>query len=353
MADPEKLQAYAEHVMGFMSGGMVSGLNWLGDHLGLYSAMAGAGPLTSAELAQKTGLRERWVREWLLQQAAAGMIDHLGGQRFELNEEQAIVMTDETHPAFMGGVFGQLLALLENAKELPESFRTGRGRSFDDLGPVHTAGMARFLDAWMHGNLLSNVLPAAKDVVAKLRSGAAVADVGCGTGTSLLLMARAFPESEFHGYDNSTHAIEGARAAGSDVPNAEFHLVRAEGLPESRFDLITTFDVVHDTTNPAGVVTGIARALKPDGTWIVSDINGFATPEENLEKHELAHVLYGFSVMCCMSAGLSEPDGAGLGTLGWHEGVAREMAADAGLKDFRRLELDPPHPLNHFYEVRR
>jgi len=198
------------------------------------------------------------VREWLLQQAAAGMLDHVGGQRFELNQEQAIVIPTRNIPpsweAFLVSCWG--------CSRMRGRFRT-----------------------WWPN------------------CGAAAADVGCGSGTSRVLMGRAFPNSEFHGYDNSTHAIEAARG----VPNAQFHLVRAEGLPEANFDLVTTFDVVHDTTNPAGVVAGIARALKPDGTWIASDINGFASPEENLEKHEMAHVLYGFSVMCCMRASRSRP----------------------------------------------
>jgi SAM-dependent methyltransferase len=351
--DPERVKQLAEQVFAILGGALTSAMIHLGDRLGLYRALAGAGPLTSDELARKTGLHERWVREWLRGQATARLIDYAGDGRFRLSPEAALVLADEDSPAFVAGGFCALPQQLAVLDRLPESFRTGIGLPYDAFGPEGTVGIERLLAPWFRTQLVPVALPALDGVVAKLGAGVEVADVGCGAGVALLQMARVFPRSRFHGYEISKHALaraeENKRASGQ--PNVTFHDARVEPLPaDARFDFITTFDCLHDMAHPGPVMRSIRRALKDDGTWLIADINCKATFEENLADNPMAPMMYGFSVLCCMSSALSEPGGAGLGTLGFHEAVARRMTADAGFTRFKQLELD--NPFNAYYEVR-
>ena len=200
---------------------------------------------------------------------------------------------------------------------------------------------------------MSEVLPRLDGVVGKLESGAKVADVGCGAGVALVEMAKAFPRSSFHGFDNSRMALARAEAhrAGAGVTNLAFHDTTHERLPEDgSFDLITTFDCIHDMTHPTEAIGAIRRSLKPDGTWFVADIRGYPSFAENLSEQPLSGLLYGFSVVCCMRAALSVPGGAGLGTLGFPEDVARRMAEEAGFTRFRKHDFQ--NPLNDYYEIR-
>lgn len=351
--NPEKVQDFAKHVIGYLGGAAVASMVYLGDRLGMYRQLNGAGALSSAELASRTNLNERWVREWLYAQASAGLVEYVGEGKFRLPPEQAAVLADESHPAFVAGGFTQVLSLLETSKRLPEAFRTGRGLTYDDLGEEHAIGMERFLSPWLRANLVPVVLPSLAGVTGKLRAGAKVADIGCGAGRAAIAVAEAFPASEIHGYDNSKVAIELANrnkeAAG--VPNVEFHLVSAQGLPANpSFDFITAFDCLHDMTDPVAAMTAVRRALKPDGTWLIGEMNGRPTFEENLTQHPLAPIMYSFSVLCCMSSGLSDEGGAGLGTLGLPEPRLQAMLQEAGFSQI--VVHDHAHPLNMFYEVR-
>lgn len=351
--DPDRLKAKAKLVFGALGGAMTSAMIGLGDRLGLYRALAAAGPLTSEELAKKTGLSERWVREWLYQQGAAGVLEHCGGERFELSPEGAAVLAEEAHPAFGAGFFSHLPQTLAVAEQLPESFRSGVGLPYDAFGPEGARGIERGLAPWFRALLVPLVLPRIGDVVPRMQRGARVADVGCGAGVALLEMAKAFPASQFHGYDISQHALQRAeenrRAQG--VANAHFHDASRDPLPErGELDFVTTFDCLHDMTDPAGVIGRIRRALRDDGTWLVCDIKAHGSFEANVERNPMAAMMYGMSVMTCMSSALSEAGGAGLGTLGLHEGLLREMALSAG---FSRLDaVDFGHPVNAFYVVR-
>src|SRR5712691_7023968 len=206
--NPEKVQDFAQHVIGYLGGAAVASLVYLGDRLGLYRQLDGAGALSSAELAARTHLNERWVREWLYAQASAGLIKYSGEGKFRLPPEHAAVLADESHPAYLAGGFTQVLSLLETSKRLPDAFRTGRGLTYDDLGEEHAIGMERFLSPWLRANLVPVVLPSLAGVTGKLRAGAKVADIGCGAGRAALAVAAAFPASDIHGYDNSTVAIE-------------------------------------------------------------------------------------------------------------------------------------------------
>jgi 2-polyprenyl-3-methyl-5-hydroxy-6-metoxy-1,4-benzoquinol methylase len=351
--DPDKLKAYAKNVFDALGGAMTSAMIHLGDRLGLYGALADGAPRTSAELAGQTGLSERWLREWLHQQGAAGVLEHRGEGRFALSEEGRAVLADERHPAFGAGFFSHLPQTLAVAERLPEAFRSGVGLPYDAFGPEGARGIERGLSPWFRALLVPFALPRVPGVVAALERGVQVADVGCGTGVALIEMAKAFPRSEFHGFDISSHALERAarNRAEAGVQNVAFHHAHHAPLPaDGRFGFVTTFDCLHDMTDPAAVTGAIRRAIRDDGTWLVSDIKARASYEENVARNPMAAMMYGTSVLTCMSSALSEPGGAGLGTLGLHAGLLEQMVHAAGFTRFEPLDLG--HPVNAFYMVR-
>lgn len=351
--DPERIKDLSLHVFSLLSGAVVSGMIYLGDRLGLYQALSQGGPQTSEELAASTGLSERWVREWLYNQAAARLLTYHPDGRFELSTEAALILADETSPFFAAGGFHSLPQQFAVLEQLPESFRTGIGLPYDAFGPEGAVGIERFLAPWFRTFLVPLALPALDGVVDKLRKGAKVADIGCGAGVALLEMARAYPQSRFHGYDISRHALSRAEAnrIATGVANVTFHDASHDRLPaDASFDLITSFDCIHDMTHPQEVMRAIRAAIRPDGTWFLADIKSKPTFEENCERNPMAAMLYGMSVLSCMSSALSAADGAGLGTLGFTEALAKDMSAAAGFSRFQRHEFD--NPVNAFYEVR-
>jgi 2-polyprenyl-3-methyl-5-hydroxy-6-metoxy-1,4-benzoquinol methylase len=350
--DPRKVEEVTDKAIGYLSGAGVSALAYLGDRLGLYRALSESGPSTSAELAAKAALHERWVREWLHGQASAGLVRYAGDGRFELTAEQAAVLADEDNPAFVGGGFALMIPLLQRWESLFESFRTGRGVPYNDLGADHAIGESRFSSPWMRTNLVSVILPGLDGVVPKLAAGAKVVDVGCGSGKALLEIANAYPRSECHGYDSAELAIGFAKEnlAKSALRNVTLHHAAANSLPrDASFDFILTWDCLHDMTEPVEAMRAIRAAIKPDGTWLIVDINGMPTPEENY-SHPIGALLYSLSVLDCLACSTHKEGGAGLGTLGLPEPVARKMATEAGFTRFTVRDFG--NPLNSFYEVR-
>jgi len=349
----EQVRAYATRVFGMLNGAVMSAFVHLGDELGLFRALADGKPATSEELATRAGLSERWVREWLRGLGASGILDYEGEGRFALSPAGRCVLADDDHPAFGGGLFTKLPQQMGSLGRIAESFRTGIGLPYDAFGSEGARGTERGLSPWYKHSLIPVALPMLDGVVEKLENGAKVADVGCGAGAALIEMAKAFPASQFHGYELSKHALERGEAnrAEAGVENLTFHDVQSDPLPDDhRFDFVTTFDCLHDMTRPDRTIAAIHRGLRPDGSWLIADIDGAPTYEENLERNPMASLMYGFSVLSCMSSALSEPDGLGLGTLGFHEDVARKMCGDAGFTRFRRVEI--PHAMNAYYEVR-
>ena len=350
--DPDALKRYSFSVWNYKMGEMVSLMIHLGDRLGLYKALQGAGPVTAAELAEKTGLKERWLLEWLRGQAAARLLNYSEGDRFELPAEGVEVLANEEGSlSFAAGAFSAQTPP-ETVDKLAEAFRTGIGLSYQDLGPNAAHRTERMLGPWTRRELVPNIIPALEGVVAKLEAGAVAADVGCGGGVALIAMAEAFPNSEFHGYDPSQHAIdrchEKVTALGLD--NVRLFVSGGESLPRSpTYDFLITFDCIHDMTRPADVISAIRAALKEDGTWLIKDIRSQPDFRENM-KNPLLAMFYGFSVSACMSSALSEPDGAGLGTLGFNPEVAERMTSEAGFSRFRMHDFDDPS--NLYYEVR-
>ena len=351
--DPEKLKDYAKRVFGALGGAMTSAMIYAGDRMGLYRALAEAGPATAAELAARTGLSERWLREWLQQQGAAGVLEYRGQERFALSPEGSAVLADEAHPACGIGFFSHLPQMLAVAERLPECFASGLGLPYDAFGPEGARGIERGIAPWFRALLVPFALPRVGGVVERLRAGARAADVGCGAGVALLEMAKAFPQSEFHGYDISKHALARAEEnlAASGLENVGFHDAAADPLPaDGRFAFVTCFDCLHDMTDPASMARRIRQSLASDGTWLVAEIKAHESYECNVEKNPMAAMMYGSSVLTCMSSALSEPGGLGLGTLGLHGALLQRMAEEAGFARFETLDLG--HPVNAFYVIR-
>ena len=352
--DPDKLKLYSFLLFSKLDGAVTAGMVHLGDQLGLYEAMRTANaPLSTTELAERAGLHERWVREWAYNQAAAKLIDVDDQERFSLSPEAEAVLATPDHPAFGMGMFHRLPQTMQSLVRVRESFVTGLGHDYDSHGPEGAMGIERSFEPWSNAHLLSTVLPALDGIVDRLTAGAEVIDIGCGTGSAVLLMAAAFPRSNFVGYDISRYALDRANgkrdAAGAT--NAAFHDPRDTPMPSDHsVDLVTTFDCMHDMTHPQQMMESIRDAIGDNGTWLLVDIKALDTFEQNVRKNPMASLMYGISVLSCMSSALSEPDGAGLGTLGLSANTARQMSERAGFTRFRKLDVD--HSVNAFYEVR-
>ena len=349
------VREFAGEVSQSVVGGLNCALTLLGDQLGLYKALAVSGPSSSSALAEASGLHERWVREWLQQQACVGQVAYQEqANQFYLTDEARAVLADPDHPAYLGGMFQSVMAIFESVDQLPDSFRTGLGRSFDDKGENCACGIERMSRKFQADHLVPDLLPLMDGLVDKLKAGARVADVGCGGAISAIAMAKAFPASQFIGYDISEHALGRARKnlAEAGVTNLTLNNPLHDPLPEdASFDFITTFDVVHDSTHPEQLVSAIRQSLKDTGTWLCADVKGLPTFAENLKDNPMAALAYSFSVTVCMSAGLSTPDGAGLGTLGFHEQKAREMTSHLGFTRFEVLPFEGD-VFNAFYDIR-
>jgi 2-polyprenyl-3-methyl-5-hydroxy-6-metoxy-1,4-benzoquinol methylase len=339
--DGNRMFAFLNRVMNDMSAAVTSIMCSLGDRLGLFKALATSGPVTSAELAGRTGLTERYVREWLSALTAAGYLDYdAPTQRFELPAEHAVVLAGEGGPMFMGGGYQQLPGLFGALDAVTAAFRDGGGVHPDAYSRDLTEGMERTSAGWFDHLLVSHWLDEVPDVRARLEEGAVVADVGSGGGRALIVLAQAFPASRFAGFDVSAAAVARAQAnaaaAGvADRVHFEQRDVRA-GLP-ARFDLVTAFDVIHDIAEPVEVLAGIRRAIEPDGSLLMLEINCSEGLEENVGP--VAAILYGTSVLFCTPTSLAT-GGDGLGTLGLPEPKARELCERAGFTRFRRLPVD-------------
>lgn len=350
--DQRKVDEVSDRAIGYLAGAAIAAMVYVGDQLGLYRALREGGPATSTELAARARLDERWVREWLHSQASAGLVEYMDKGVFQLSGEHAAVLADEENPAFVAGGFALIFPLLQRWEQLFQSFRTGRGAPYNDLGLDHAVGESRFSGPWMRSNLLPVILPGLENVVPKLAAGAKAVDVGCGSGKALLEMARAYPGSEFHGYDSSELAIRLAEEnlAASRLRNVTFHRAPASALePDASFDFVLTWDCIHDMTDPVGAMRAIRSAIKPDGTWLIIDINGRPTSKENYD-HPLGSLLYAISVLDCLACSTWQEGDAGLGTLGLPEPIARNMVAEAGFTRFTVHDFG--NPLNSFYEVR-
>ena len=361
--DPDKLKMFSFLLFTKLEGAVTSGMVHLGDQLGLYTALAKASqPLTTGQLAHITELNERWVREWAYNQASARLISttntpsespSIEDDQFFLSPEQVAVLADPHSPAFGMGMFHRLPQTMAALNKMPESFRTGIGHDYDSHGPEGAVGIERSFEPWTNANLINIVLPSINGLTNTLTSGATVADIGCGAGSAILLMGKHFPMSSFVGYDISQYALDRAveKLQASGLSNVSFSDPRKQPLPtDNSVDFITTFDCIHDMTHPEQMMQSIRAAIKPTGTWLLVDIKAHDTFALNAQKNPMASLMYGISVLSCMSSAMSTPDGAGLGTLGFSANTAESMAKSVGFSQFKRLDVD--HPINAFYEIR-
>jgi 2-polyprenyl-3-methyl-5-hydroxy-6-metoxy-1,4-benzoquinol methylase len=350
--DRDAVKLFSFAVWTYKMGEQVSLMIHLGDRLGLYRTLRDAGPLAAVEVADRADLDERFVREWLLGQAAAGLIDRHDDGRFELTTVQAAVLADEEGSlAFAAGAFrGGIDPAGVDA--LADSFRTGVGVTYEQQGTAAAVGLSRMTGPWSRLALTPVILPALDGVVAKLERGATVIDVGCGGGITATTIAEAYPNSRCIGYDPSAIAIALAadRAAERGLDNVEFVADTAEALPDDgAADLVLCFDCLHDMPHPDRALTAIRQSLAEDGTLLVKDIRStgdFARDQRN----PLLALFYGFSVASCLQSARSEPGGMGLGTLGLYPERMKELVTDAGFGTF--IEHDFDDAANLYYEAR-
>lgn len=349
--DQAEAEAFVGKVLGDASGTFATLLASIGDRLGLFKDLADNGPATSMELAARADVNERYAREWLGGMASAGYLEYdPASGRFTLPPQHAPVLADEGGPAFFGGAYQELLGMLRPLDRLIDAFRHGGGIPDSAYGDDMWDGMERFGASLYNNVLVQQWTPAMPDVQAKLERGADVADVGCGRGRALIKLAQTFPNGRYVGYDVFGPAIDKAISYAEAVGVADrvrFELLDAlRGLPE-RYDVITTFDVVHDAVDPRRLLSVIRRALKPDGAYLCLDANVSDKLEENFGP--LGTVFYGVSVLYCMTTSLAH-HGEGLGRLGLNEPKMRELCAEAGFGSVRRVPLEDP--FNSLYEIK-
>jgi 2-polyprenyl-3-methyl-5-hydroxy-6-metoxy-1,4-benzoquinol methylase len=348
--DGEKLQQFVFRAVDEVGATLNAALVVMGDKLGLYQALAGAGALSPSELAERTGTAERYVREWLNAQAAGGFVEYdPDSGRYTLPPEQSVALTDSTSPAYLPGFFQLALGSVIDSPRIIERARTGEGLGWHEhVHDVHT-GCERFFRPGYHANLVSEWLPALEGVVEKLERGALVADVGCGHGSSTILMARAFPNSSFVGSDYHEGSIATARARAREAGVADrvrFQIAPAAAYSGSGYDLVSMFDCLHDMGDPVGAARHVRSTLSPDGIWMIVEPNAGDRVEENLNP--VGRAYYAFSTLLCTPASLSQEVGLALGA---QAGQARigDVVQAAGFTRFRRAAETP---FNLVFEAR-
>jgi hypothetical protein len=322
----------------------------LGEKLGLYKGLNVSGGRTPAELARATGTHERFVREWLAAQVASGWVSYRPNEdKFYLSPEQAFVLTNESGPAYFPGGYLVASSTYQDLPRTGEAFQSGNGVSWGERSENLFNGTHKFFRANYIGNLVSGWLPALDGMVARLEQGARVADVGCGFGSSTLLMATAYPKSEFFGFDNHRGSIDAARSQAAQDRLAErvhFETAPAQAYPGKGFDLVTFFDCLHDMPDPVGAARHVHSTLKPDGIWMV--VEPFAGESLAANQTPVGRIFYSASAMICTPASLAEKGGAGLGAQA-SDAQLRKVAEAGGFTRFRRATETP---FNRVFEIR-
>jgi 2-polyprenyl-3-methyl-5-hydroxy-6-metoxy-1,4-benzoquinol methylase len=342
--DGDKLMAFVFRAVEEVGATLNAALVVMGDRLGLYNALAGSDGLSSAELAERTGTAERYVREWLGAQAAGGYVTYdPDSGRYTLPPEQTAALTDPSSPAYLPGIFQVALGSVIDSPRIVEAARTGEGIGWHDhVHDVHE-GCERFFRPGYNAHLVSKWLPALDGVVPTLERGGRVADVGCGHGASTILMAQAFPNSRFVGFDYYEDSIQTARARAQEAGVADrvdFQLATAAAYSGSGYDLVTMFDCLHDMGDPVGAARHVRETLAPEGTWMIVEPNAGDRIEDNLNP--VGRVFYGFSTLLCTPASLSQEVGLALGAQAG-EARIRDVVQSGGLTRFRRAAETPFH----------
>ncbi|MCI4346788.1 MAG: methyltransferase domain-containing protein [Thermoplasmata archaeon] len=348
--DAEKLNAFVGKFVNDLGATMHGATILVGEQLGLYKALADGKHVTSEELARKTGTPERYLREWLAGQAASGYVEYdASANRYFLSPEQALALTDEESPIYIPGAYYLAASMYKDQRKVGEAIRAGTGFCWHEHHNDLYIGCKKFFKPGYLANLVGTWLPSLEGVVAKLEKGATVADVGCGLGASTIIMAKAFPNSKFVGFDYHTESIEWARndAETQGVgKNVDFEVALASGFRGKGYDLVTFFDCLHDMGDPVGAAKHVRQALKPDGTWMVVEPFANATTAENLNP--VGRIYYNASLMLCVPSSLSQEGAKGLGAQASDKSLT-EVFHEGG---FTRVRRAVENPFNRVFEVR-
>ena len=358
--DHDKLMAFVFRAVDEVGATLNSALVVMGDKLGLYRALAGAGALSSGELAERAGVAERYVREWLNAQAAGGYVEYDPAEgRYTLPAEQAMALTDEDSPAYLPGFFQVAVGSVLDSPRITEAARSGAGVGWHEHSHDVFDGCERFFRPGYNANLVPSWLPALEGVLEKLEGGARVADVGCGHGASTILMATTFPRSTFAGFDYHAGSIETARERAKEAGLAErigkypltvqhirFETASASAFPGAGYDLVTMFDCLHDMGDPVGAARHVRSSLAPDGTWMIVEPAAGDRVEDNLNP--VGRAYYAFSTLLCTPSSLAQEVGLALGAQAG-EARIRDVVTAGGFTRFRRAAETP---FNIVYEAR-
>jgi 2-polyprenyl-3-methyl-5-hydroxy-6-metoxy-1,4-benzoquinol methylase len=342
MIDEGKLHQFIGQLLSDLGGASSVAMVRIGDALGLYKALHANGAMTAGELADTVGADERYLREWLSNQAASNYLSYDPATRkFVLPPEQAMIFAAEDSPVYMLGGFDLMAAMLDNQPKVEQAFRTGGGIAWGEQAGCMFCAVARFFRPGYHNNLVGSWLPALDGVVDKLKRGAKVADVGCGHGWSTVMMAKAFPNSQFIGYDFHPASIEAAQAhavAHGVANNVSFEVGTAKDFCATGLDLVTFFDCLHDMGDPTGAAAHVRRSLKPDGSWMIVEPMAGDKLEQNLNP--VGRLFYAASTMICVPTSLSQEVGAALGAQAG-EAKLREVITAGGFTTVRRATETP------------
>jgi 2-polyprenyl-3-methyl-5-hydroxy-6-metoxy-1,4-benzoquinol methylase len=342
MIDEGKLNQFIGQMLGDLGGAASIALVRIGDSLGLYRMLHSKGAMTCGELAKEAGVNERYLREWLSHQAASNYLTYepMSG-KFALPPEQAMVFAIEDSPVYMLGGFDLMATLIDAQPKVQDAFKSGAGVAWSDHTGCMFCAVARFFRPGYYNNLVTQWLPALEGVAAKLQQGAQVADVGCGHGWSTVLMAKAFPNSKFIGYDFHPSSIDHARAHAQEhdvTANTSFEVATAKAYPGTGFDLVTFFDCLHDMGDPVGAAAHVRQSLKPDGTWMIVEPMAGDRLEQNLNP--VGRLYYAGSTLVCVPTSLSQEVGTALGAQAG-EAKLREAITAGGFRNVRRATETP------------
>ena len=350
MLDETKLNQFVGQMLADLGGAGSVAMVRMGDSLGLYKTLHAKGPMTVEEFTAAADVNQRYLREWASHQAASKYLTYDSTtQKFSLSEEQAMVFAIDDSPFNMLGAFDSAVAIIGNQDKVEPAFRNGGGVSWGDQSTCLACSTARFFRAGYKANLIDHWLPALDGMIEKLQRGAKVADVGCGHGVSTVIMAQAFPNSQFVGYDFHASSIEHARANAWEEgvsANARFEVATAKDYPGEGFDLVTFFDCLHDMGDPAGAAAHVRQSLKKDGTWMVIEPMAGDRLEDNLNP--IGRLFYAGSTLVCVPTSLAQEVGAALGGQAG-EARLREVITDGG---FRRVRRATETPFNMILEAR-
>lgn len=340
--DPQKLEAFMGKMVTDMSAAMSGPLVLIGLKLGLYKALAEAGPLNSDGLAERSGVKERYVREWLAAQAASGFIEYDAHTKtFSMSPEQQMALADENSPVFVASAFELIASAYIDEPKITEAFRTGSGFGWHEHHECLFRGTERFFRTSYRAHLLADWLPSLDGVVDKLKSGAKVADVGCGHGASTILMADAFPQSTFLGYDYHQASIERAKEAAAEAGlngNISFQVAAGKDVPDRDFDVVAVFDCLHDMGDPVGVAAHIREVMKDDGTFMI--VEPFANDDLADNLNPVGRMFYSASTVICTPGSLAQEVGLGLGAQAG-EAKLTDVLKQAGFSRVRRAAQTP------------